>query len=469
MRRGSGRFAGVFACLILCAPASRAQTPPPAPPPPAVPDPAFEAAKRAFDALPEAERRAIQDALVWTGDYKGVVDGVFGRGARAAIVAFAQRAGLPTDGTLDARGRALLANAAQGARAASGFATSRDPRSGASLGLPLRMLAKRAEAPSGSRWTSPDGAMSLETSAAPEAEGDLPGLFARLTEPTPNRRVTYKLLRPDFLVVSGEAGKSTFYTRAARGAANGAPTIRSYTFAYPAGVKNLDALSIAIANSFDPFPGPPAPPPASVAAAAPPPAPVVRPAAPVLAGTAVAVDPRRAVAHLPASCAEPRLGRAPARILRRDEASGLVLLESGAARPALSPVASPSAAGAEALVFFANSANGAAEIAVAPATIVEGAGGLRVAAALSETAPGAALFDRRGALVGVLGANRAPGVAGPAARATFRATWPLVTGPALASLVGEPGPAASPAAAAASAADVAARARGAVLPVFCGP
>ena len=60
---------------------------------PAAPDPAFEAARAAFEALPEAERKGLQDALVWTGDYNSVVTGTFGRRTYEALLAYAARTG----------------------------------------------------------------------------------------------------------------------------------------------------------------------------------------------------------------------------------------------------------------------------------------------------------------------------------------------------------------------------------------
>ena len=242
-----------FLVLLGWSGLSQAQSPAPAGVAPAVPqpDPAFEASRRAFEALPEADRRAIQDALVWTGDYKGVVDGGFGRGTRAAIVAFAQRSGLVTDGTLDGKGRASLSAAANLARVAVGFSSVRDPRTGATVGIAGTLLGKRVDTASGSRWTSSDGGMSLETEQGREAAADLMARFDRLKDTTPARRVTYKLLRPDFLVVSGETGKSTFYTRLTRGVVDGVPVVRGFTFTYPTGVKTYDSLSKALATAID--------------------------------------------------------------------------------------------------------------------------------------------------------------------------------------------------------------------------
>ena len=52
------------ACVWAGGVAAQPAPNPPDPTSPAPADPAFEAAKAAFEALPEAERKAIQDALV---------------------------------------------------------------------------------------------------------------------------------------------------------------------------------------------------------------------------------------------------------------------------------------------------------------------------------------------------------------------------------------------------------------------
>ena len=110
-----------------------AQVPAPAPAAPAA-DPAQEAAKRAFEVLPEADRIAIQDGLIWTGDYKGIADGKFGKGTRDSIAAFAARNKLPADGTLDAKGRAALAAAGMKAKEAVSFSVKADERAGVRIG-----------------------------------------------------------------------------------------------------------------------------------------------------------------------------------------------------------------------------------------------------------------------------------------------------------------------------------------------
>ena len=85
----NGRIIRAVSGFVMLATAGTAlaQAPPALPrPAPAKPpalakpvDPAFEAARTAFEALPESERKALQDALVWTGDYNSVISGTFAR------------------------------------------------------------------------------------------------------------------------------------------------------------------------------------------------------------------------------------------------------------------------------------------------------------------------------------------------------------------------------------------------------
>ena len=63
--------------------------------------------------------------------------------------------------------------------------------------------------------------------------------------------MTYKLLRPDFLVVTAETGTGKSYIRYAAGDAG----LRGLTLGYDKALTGeVDRLAIAIANSFVPFP-----------------------------------------------------------------------------------------------------------------------------------------------------------------------------------------------------------------------
>jgi len=449
-------IAALIATLGLSVPA-KAQTAP------RQQDAAFEAARLAFETLPETDRRALQEALIWTGDYKGAVDGGYGRGTRTAMIAWARRMGLPDDGLLDTRARASLLAAANGAKAAVGFATTPDPKSGAAVALPLKILTRRIDTKTGSRWLSGDGAMALETWLLKEQEANLPALFDQLKDPNASRRVTYKVLRPEFFVVTAEMANGDQYIRFARGLADGAPVLRGYSIVYP---KNLENVAMAVANGFDPFPAPmPVQPAAPVVQA---PQPTTPPAPPRMAlrATAVVVQADMAVSVIGA-CANPRIAGRPARLIRKDEASGLALFEARGlgARPIASPMGSGEA-GAEALVVFENISGAGAAPFVSAGQILSAPAGAtmgRLLAPLDTTAAGAPVFNRRGEWVGFVGLRTAPTrVAG----VIPQTSWPLIAMQGLSALQA-PAIAVAPAAGEVRASDLAARIGPALAPLVC--
>jgi len=453
---------GMGYAMLGLAPAlaqTQVQAPRPAVPPAraAAPDPAFESAKAAFEALPEAERKALQDALVWTGDLNSVVTGTFGKRTHDALNAYRTRTGGGA-GLLDPAGRAGLVRAGAAARAAAGFLVKPDPASGAVLGLPERLLPKRAPIPGGTRWQSADGRITVETKSFAPGESSLEAVFARLTAPSPERRVTYKLQRPDFLVVTAETPTGKSYVRYGAGAAG----LRGLTIGYDKALADtFDRLVIAIANSFVPFPdAAPVAPMARAAPAAPPP-PIERPPAPAATGLVVAPGWVLTSAAALDGCASPRVDGQGARVATRDAA--LVLLEvAGLSRPGGSPALRADAAAASGAVMVVG-ADGGGAVVVAPGVL--GSDG-RIAAPLQPGAGGAPILDAGGALAGLVSAypsapRRVAGVVPPARYGTVTAGQ--VGGFLTAAGVAAPGAATGTTGAAA------ARLAGAVVGIACQP
>ena len=135
MKRTLGHFALAVAFGLL-SPIVSAQTPTPT----SADDAAMAAQKAAFMGLPEASRKAAQEALVWLGLYVGVNDGDFGKRTRDAILAFQASLKAPADGALSAPELKALLAAAQKAREATGFQVVSDPKTGAKIGAPLKLL-----------------------------------------------------------------------------------------------------------------------------------------------------------------------------------------------------------------------------------------------------------------------------------------------------------------------------------------
>ena len=424
--------APLLAAALLGAPLAQAQGLQPKPSA-ATTDAAFATQKAAFLALPAATRIAAQDALVWLGLYNGTNDGDFGKRTRDAIVAFQTSQKAPGDGVLSPGQLQTLLAAGDKARAAVGFQTLADPKTGARFGAPMKLLGAKS-------------GVTLDFASDPG--GDLAALYARLSAESPTRKVAYKAIKPGaFFVVTGQDTGRKFYTRYDLSDA-ATPPIRGFTFAYPTVRNDLDRVALAVANAFVAFP-PPGP---AIGAAAPPEPPQPK-------ATALIVAPDRALTALkPQDCPNPSVGGKPVRFERTDPATGLALLsgEFGAAK-------APSR-GALAPGLVVLSADGG-RVAAVPAALASGARPA-VVASLGKNAAGGPVFDRQGGLAGVVAPiaeepKRVGGVAvaGPHALIDAEAIGAFLGGGALT-------PIANPAPLSAGA--IAAREKTAVAAVMCG-
>ena len=114
-------------------------------------DPRLAAATQSFSALPEAERKAIQSDLIWTGHLNSAATGNFGALTFRAVNSFKAGRGEP-NGQLTPAERQELARLAKTARDAAGFAVITDQPTGVRIGIPQKVLPKReATAAGGSR------------------------------------------------------------------------------------------------------------------------------------------------------------------------------------------------------------------------------------------------------------------------------------------------------------------------------
>ncbi len=390
--------------------------------------PAGGPAKAEVESLSESEVRALQDALIWTGDYSGVVNGTIGSRTRDAIAAYVKRLGSAAAGSLDAGTRAHLFAEAKARRQEAGFAPVTDKRAGFVFALPMKLLSRETGTESGTRFSSADGEIVVDTLARPAANGGLPEVFARMSATAGARKVTYKLLRPDFLVVSGEIGDHTFYSRFAAGRVDGTDVLRGFTLTYPkADAARLDAVTLAVAASFDPFPAAAKPVAEDVqphgASAAPPPTLTEA----VLVGSGLALS---RVSRL--TCASPRIDGAAAPYRLEDGPTGLALLSApGGAGPPVPVATEPVAEGETLFAFFhgGSDQNGKpGPLLAAPAQVrqADGPDGsvFVISAPFQANAAAPPLFDRSGALVGVAEAKDKvlPAVAGTVPQADYRVT-----------------------------------------------
>ena len=381
--------------------------------------------KAPYQGLPEADRRAVQDALMWTGDFAGLVTGGYGARTRDAIAAYASKHNLAPAAVLDPAPRKALLAAAQGLRQAAGFVPVRDKRTAFLLSLPTRLLGKETATATGTHYSSPDGAIVVDTLSRPAAEGGLQDVFDRMSAASPQRKITYKLLKPDFFVVSGEIGERKFYARFAVGTAGEATLIRGFTLAYPKdAATRLDPLALAIAASFDPFPVPAGAsgPPAIVGSAAP----VTAPAAPAIDAQAVLVAPGVALSAVTSrNCPSPRLDNSPATFRVEDDASGLALLDVPG-RPTASPPLAPGDVSDETAVVALFAGPLGAVYAAPGQARRRGPDDMSLTAPLQADSRGTPVFDRSGALLGVTAATKASvAIAGTLLTADYQLSGPV--------------------------------------------
>ena len=138
---------------------------------------------------------------------------------------------------------------------AVGWQLVEDAKTGARLGVPEKLTPHVSAARSGTRWSSAQGQIQIETFQF--AEAALPALFDE-EKKTARRQTTSSSLKPDSFIIMGVQGLKNFVVRAdARGSA-----VRGITVLYDQATEGtMSRVAINVANAFVGFPDPNAAPP----------------------------------------------------------------------------------------------------------------------------------------------------------------------------------------------------------------
>ncbi len=133
---------------------------------------------------------------------------------------------------------------------AVGWQLIEDAKTGARLGLPEKLVPRAGVSRTGSRWTSAQGQIQIETFRLTEAA--LPALFDEERKAS-HRQITSSALKPDSFVIFGVQGLKYFLVRAeARGS-----EVRGVTVQYDQATEGtMSRVAIAVANAFVGFPDP---------------------------------------------------------------------------------------------------------------------------------------------------------------------------------------------------------------------
>jgi peptidoglycan hydrolase-like protein with peptidoglycan-binding domain len=216
-------------------------------------------AREFYEALPAADRVAVQSDLAWVGAYNGLIDGDFNERSIAAVQEFQKRLKNKPTGILNPQERGQLAAAARGPQEEVGWRLVNDPTSGTRLGVPSKLAPETGKGRSGGRWFSQQGQIQIETFRLRGTA--LAAAFEREKKEPPQRRVAYSVLRDGYFVVTGLQGLKKFYVRAYGREGE----VRGFTLLYDQATEGtMDAVAVAMSNAFQPFPA------ASAATAGPP-------------------------------------------------------------------------------------------------------------------------------------------------------------------------------------------------------
>ena len=299
-------------------------------------------------ALPHAERLALQFNLTWAGDYRGLTDGEFSDKLVEAMKDYQKRNKFKVTGLLSPEERTALATAVTPRQSEAGWRVIEDPATGARVGIPSKFATKITTGPAGTRWSSEQGQLQIETFRV-DTGATLEAVYEQ-QKGIPRRRLTANNLGQDSFMLAGMQGlkKMRVYGYARNG------EVRGLTILYDQAMEGtMDPLVAPIAWAYLPFPQG-----FSLAAAA------EAPRRKVEYGTGIFVSAEGQMAHvltdrrLVEGCQVitlPGLGHAER--VADDRVSGLVLLRiNGASNISVAPLAADNAAGDITLVGVADPA-----------------------------------------------------------------------------------------------------------------
>jgi S1-C subfamily serine protease len=201
--------------------------------------------------LPLADRIAIEFALAWTGEYGGLIDGEFDERTVAAIKTFQRDRKLKETGLLTPQERALLSAAAKAKQAHVGWTIVDDSVTGARLGVPTKQAPIQSHSKRGTRWSSTQGQVQIETFEIREPGTTLASVHEQMKKEPPSRRLSLNVLRQDFFVLAGMQNLKKFHVRADIREGE----VRGMTVLYDQAADTImDAVAVAMAGTFAAFP-----------------------------------------------------------------------------------------------------------------------------------------------------------------------------------------------------------------------
>jgi peptidoglycan hydrolase-like protein with peptidoglycan-binding domain len=172
----------------------------------------FSPLPAATTASPEQAIRIQQEALIWTTDYEGLIDGKNGEGTISAIKKFQSRLGNPATGSLSDDEVVKLIKTGFGKRDALKFEQVVDKVAGVSVGIPKGLFPSPSTKTWGSSWNSKKDGIAIDTLRLKDVT--LRELYDKLLTIN-NRTVAYQRFVDDsWFVISAFEKDAAIYVRA---------------------------------------------------------------------------------------------------------------------------------------------------------------------------------------------------------------------------------------------------------------
>jgi S1-C subfamily serine protease len=202
--------------------------------------------------VPSADRTAIQFDLAWTGDYNGLINGEANDKTTAAIKAFQRNHKFKETGVLNTQERALLAASAKAKQVQVGWNMVDDAVTGARLGIPTKQVQNKSQGKTGTRWSSAQGQVQVETFRIREPGTTLVAVYEQQKKEPSTRKLEVNFVRPDFFILSGLQSLKKFYVRAEFKDGE----VRGMTVLYDQATEPImDPVAVVMSSAFTPFPG----------------------------------------------------------------------------------------------------------------------------------------------------------------------------------------------------------------------
>ena len=171
-----------------------------------------------YAALPRAEREHLQRMLMWTGDYRGAVDGAIGTASLEAIQAFRSRhPRMATTDTLSPAELQLLGREADAAFEEADFTLGTDTDAGVSFGMPYALVKWQEKTESGNLYADAESRFRVTSFRIEGVDStNVDGFAASVFEDVPGYASETRTVRPGFIEVRGGDRYENLLLRAVR-------------------------------------------------------------------------------------------------------------------------------------------------------------------------------------------------------------------------------------------------------------